>query len=409
MSSKMIHRYKMRDNFDIVFSENAVILDMINNSLSTYSEGIFSKVAGGVGTAAGNVAVGVGKVGVKTAGNVAKGGFKAAIQTAQGVDKFVDKNVLGGQVGSTIKFYKKKLQTMFKTMIKAVMVMLDNLYQNIFGVEKRLERLIGDIDMAITKRHPGGKYPDSKRIITENTLKNVGLDLNDKQSRASLLSGYLQVMQQNPLLDGVHFGDEKSLETAFETLVKRITGTGAPYDKITPSGFREDLVSQLNVFDNVDDVTTRKKVNKSVNVDNIEKKRESVPGRDIAAQSENALQLLKNICKHFKNLRAVEFLKREKQHLSKIGDEIDRLVANMKEEEIKEENISVNEDKQKQINKKNENEPQMDMSKSQKLIHVLLVEYSNSLNNTILNLSKFYEHILTSGKEALTDYYDATQ
>ena len=433
----MIDRYRLQADSSLAFSENAHILEIVNSSLETYSEGILGAVGGAIGKGAGNVAVGVGKGAAGVGVGVAKGGFKAAVQTAQGVDKFVDDKVLKGKVGSAVKFYKKKLQTMFKTIIKAITKMLDNLYQSVFGVEKRLDRMVNDINMAITKRHPGGKYPATMNIITPVSLQKVGLDMSQPNSRGAILAGFLETVQKQPILEGVHFGDEKSLETAFETLVKRITGQGAPYEKITPENFRTNLKEQLNLFDAVDSNTTKKKVNGQKTVDMIDKFRVKTPGNEAAAQLEDSLNMLKETAVRFKELKAVEYLRKDKDHLSKIGDEIDKLVANAKEEELKQDNsnyqpanqasaasadityaegIFQSGSKQDKASKSAQKQAgdgsgiaPSNMTKEQELIHILLVEYSNSLNTTIYNLSQFYEGILTAGKDTLSDYYDITE
>ena len=205
--------YDKRDNPLLAFKENYEIIE--NLELITSGEGIFSSTASGVG---------------KAAGAVGKGGFKATVSAGKAANRWVDDNILKGPVGSTIKFQKQRLGTMFKTIIDQILRMIDNLYQAIMGMEKRLGRMNNNINQALTNRHPSGKFPDrGDKIITVSGLQKIGLDVSSAGSRASIAANYLEAVTKRSLLEGIHFGDEVSCKKSIEDLVERITGKRRPY------------------------------------------------------------------------------------------------------------------------------------------------------------------------------------
>lgn len=432
--------YDKRDNPLLAFKENYEIIE--NLELITSGEGIFSSTASGVG---------------KAAGAVGKGGFKATVSAGKAANRWVDDNILKGPVGSTIKFQKQRLGTMFKTIIDQILRMIDNLYQAIMGMEKRLGRMINDINQALTNRHPSGKFPDrGDKIITVSGLQKIGLDVSSAGSRASIAANYLEAVTKRSLLEGIHFGDEVSCKKSIEDLVERITGKRRPYESITREDFRKDIENNLYLFEEMNKAVASKSANKaskgvkdmfskvfngkqaaSLASQATDKAKEMVPGNELANQSEEALKLLKQTAEVFVKLKAIEFLKKENNHLKDIGNQIDKLLAKVLNEESKRKTTSaqsyfdknlfkeiqragfaeagnpadaVPEEKMPKQNYDEESYPSGDeMRKDHELIQVFLVEYSKALNDTIQNISSFFEALLTAGKTTLGEYYRVTE
>ena len=339
ISDFLNNRYEIRNNSFLAFSENAKILENIN----TYGEGIFTATAAATAKGAAKVATGT-----------AKAAGKAAYNAGSNAAKKFDAKMMSNSVGASIKFNYQRIRTVLKTIIDQIIKMISNLYNAVMGIEKQLSRNINDINNALAKRHPSGQFPDKIRVITPAGLNVIGLDVTQEGSRASIAKGYLETVTKNSLLEGIHFGDEASEKKAIETLVERITGQKRPFDSITPEQFRQDIKSNLYIF-NMDELN-KKLQNKSKNANTqkaktfwkkmfgmkqgasvdskmMQEAMEDVDGNSSAQILTDSLNILKNSAETFVNLKAIEFLRNEDQHLKQIGNDIDKMLETKVREE----------------------------------------------------------------------------
>ena len=335
-------RYYKKEHPEEAFAENYQLIE----ELEALSEGIGADAAAGVAGFGGKIIYGVGK-GVGKAGlGVGKGLGKFGAQVA-------DKTVMNNQVGRTVKFQYERIRTVFKTVFKQVMKMVDNLINGIAGYEKRLGMMVNDINNALSKRHPNGEFPNSMKIITPQGLNTIGLDVEQQGSRASIANGYLTTVTQQSLLEGIHFGDEASEKQAVETLVERISGQKRPYDNLQPEEFRKMIQDNLYLFNGLNKDMNKRSANKytkgakdaakgmmgmkqSASVDSakINAARQDVQGSALADTLEQSLQVLSKTAQVFINLKAIDFLNKEKARLDDIGDEIDKLFAEKMKKEL---------------------------------------------------------------------------
>lgn len=329
ISDLIKNNYDMRKDPYIAFSENRKILI----SLEAYGEGIFGK----------NVNI------KETFNNVKKGVGDAAKGTA-----------------ASASFQWEKFRTIFKAIIDQIKKMISNLWHSLMGVEKGLERLVNDINNAIAKRHPGGKFPEKMTIISPDGLNVIGLDVTKEGSRASIARGYLETVTKNSLLEGIHFGDEASEKRAIEILVERISGQKRPFDSITPEQFKQDIRDNLYIF-NLDELNkklqaqsknanTQKaktfwksflgmKQGASVDSKAMKEAMTDIEGGSAAGVLTDSLNIIKNSAEVFVNLKAVDFMRNEDQHLTQLGNDIDKMLENKIREDqqkAKEQNAAQN-------------------------------------------------------------------
>ena len=308
ISDLIKNNYDMRKDPYIAFSENYKILD----SLEAYGEGILSK---GAKEAIGNI----------------KSGIRNTTKSAM----------------ATGSFQWERIRTVMKTIIDQIKKMISNLWNALMGIEQRLSRLINDINNGIAKRHPGGKFPERMSVITPDGLNVIGLDVTKEGSRASIARGYLETVTKNSLLEGIHFGDEASEKHAIETLVERISGQKRPFDSITPEQFKQDIRNNLYIF-NLDELnkklqaksknaTTQRsktfwksflnmKQGASVDSKVLKEAMKDVEGGSAAGLLTDSLNVIKNSAEVFVNLKAVDFMRKEDQHLTQIGNDIDKML-----------------------------------------------------------------------------------
>ena len=339
LSDFIDQKYEIRNNSFLAFSENAKLIA----ELEARGEGIFGATA----KAATKVATGT----AKFAGNTAMKGAKYA-------GNKIDVNLMSNKVGSTIKFNYQRVRTMMKTIFDQIKKMISNLINAVFGIEKRLARNINDINNAMAKRHPNGEFPDKIKVITPKGLNVIGLDVTQEGSRASIARGYLETVTKNSLLEGIHFGDEASEKKAIETLVERISGQKRPFDSITPEQFKQDIRNNLYIF-NLDQLNAKlqaksknantqqaktfwkkmfgMKQGASVDSKMMQEAMEEVDGGSAANILTESLNIIKNSEEIFVNLKAVDFLKKEDQHLKEIGDAIDKMLEQKVKEAQKQE------------------------------------------------------------------------
>lgn len=307
ISDLIKNNYDMRKDPYIAFSENYKILE----SLDAYGEGILKSTQKVIGSVSKNVR------------NTAK------------------------SAAATGSFQWERIRTVMKTIIDQIKKMLSNLWNAMMGVEQRLGRLVNDINNAIAKRHPGGKFPERMSVITPDGLNIIGLDVTKEGSRASIARGYLETVTKNSLLEGIHFGDEASEKHAIETLVERISGQKRPFDSITPEQFKQDIRNNLYIF-NLDELnkklqaksknanTQRSKtfwksflnMKQGASVDSkvLKEAMKDVEGGSAAGILSDSLNIIKNSAEVFVNLKAVDFMRKEDQHLTQIGNDIDKML-----------------------------------------------------------------------------------
>lgn len=307
ISDLIKNNYDMRKDPYIAFSENYKILD----SIEAHGEGILKSTQ-------------------KVIGNV-KNGIRDTSKSAM----------------ATGSFQWERIRTVMKTIIDQIKKMLSNLWNAMMGVEQRLGRLVNDINNGIAKRHPGGKFPEKMSVITPDGLNVIGLDVTKEGSRASIARGYLETVTKNSLLEGIHFGDEASEKHAIETLVERISGQKRPFDSITPEQFKQDIRNNLYIF-NLDELnkklqaksknaTTQRsktfwksflnmKQGASVDSKVLKEAMKDVEGGNSAQILTDSLNIIKNSAEVFVNLKAVDFMRKEDQHLTQIGNDIDKML-----------------------------------------------------------------------------------
>ena len=302
-------RYEIRNNSFLAFSENAKILENIN----AYGEGIFTATAAATAKGAAKVATGT-----------AKAAGKAAYNAGSNAAKKFDAKMMSNNIGASIKFNYQRIRTIMKTIIDQIIKMISNLYNAVMGIEKQLSRNINDINNALAKRHPSGQFPDKIRVITPAGLNVIGLDVSQEGSRASIAKGYLETVTKNS------------------------------FDSITPDQFRQDIKSNLYIF-NMDELN-KKLQNKSKNANTqkaktfwkkmfgmkqgasvdskmMQEAMEDVDGNSSAQILTDSLNILKNSAETFVNLKAIEFLRNEDQHLKQIGNDIDKMLETKVREE----------------------------------------------------------------------------
>lgn len=337
ISEEIKKRYTIRNNPIEGLAESERIIKELTQK--AYGEGIIGNMVEGT-------ARGVGKAAMWTGKKVGGFGYNVAKAGAKGTGKLIDNTVLSNSVGEELKYKREKLKTMFKTILKQIMKMIDNLTQSLFGYEKRLQNMVKEIDQGLAKRHPNGaNVPKKIKMITPEGLNTIGLDVTQEGSRASIANGYLATVTQQSLLEGIHFGDEVSEKRSMEELIKRITGQSRPYDQITPEFFKQAVEDNLYLFNEMNDKVEKKSGGKwrkggkdffkgafgakqaaSVDSARIDQARRDVMGDEAITQAEAAIKIIRNSAMVFVNLHAIEFLKKEQSHLDTIGDEIDKLL-----------------------------------------------------------------------------------
>ena len=321
ISDTIKRRYSIRNNPSEGLAESEKIINELTQK--AYGEGIVGNMVEGT-------ARGVGKAAMWTGKKVGGFGYNVGKFAAKGTGKLVDNTVLSNSVGEEIKYKREKLKTMFKTILKQIFKMIDNLTQSLFGYEKRLQNMVKEIDQGLAKRHPNGaNVPKKIKMITPEGLNTIGLDVTQEGSRASIANGYLSMVTQQSLLEGIHFGDEVSEKRSMEELIKRITGQSRPYDQITPEFFRQAVEDNLYLFNEMNDKVEKKSGGKwrkgakdfvkgafgakqaaSVDSAKIDQARRDVMGDEAITQSEAAIKIIRNSAMVFVNLHAIEFLKK---------------------------------------------------------------------------------------------------
>ena len=124
ISDEIKRRYTIRNNPKEGLAESERIIKELTQK--AYGEGIIGNMVEGT-------ARGVGKAAMWTGKKVGGFGYNVAKAGAKGTGKLIDNTVLSNSVGEELKYKREKLKTMFKTILKQIMKMIDNLTQSLFG------------------------------------------------------------------------------------------------------------------------------------------------------------------------------------------------------------------------------------------------------------------------------------
>lgn len=328
-------RYYKRNNPQVAISECYDLLEEI----SALGEGIFSSAATGAVKGAGKAALGAGKAG---------GGFAGRVfgNMAKGTSDVANKTILNNAAGQTLRYQYEKVKQIFVEMFKKMMSMIDNLVESVFSYQKRMERMVKDIDKAVASRTITGEGQSDGEYITAKGLANIGLDVNVEGSRANVIKAYFKALQDGgSVLDGIKFHDEKSERAAIELLFERIVGQKRPFDSITPQDMEEAVTKRLDIFAQLnEDVNASSKNNftkgvkdtvkgllgkgpgASIDSKQLQMARAKVKAAEVVGTLTESINVIRNSAAEFVRLGGVSFLKEEKKNLAEIEKSIESLL-----------------------------------------------------------------------------------
>ena len=334
-------RYYKRNNPQVAFAECYDLLDEI----SALGEGIFSSAA-----TAGTKAVGKGVFGTAKAG----GGFAGRVlgNMAKDTANVANNTVLNNAAGQTVKYHYERLKQIFIEMFKKMMKMIDNLVEGVFSYQKRLDRLVKDIDKAVAGRTITGENQTDSEILTTAGLGKIGLDVNVEGSRAAIIVAYFKTLKEGgSVLDGIKFHDDKTEREAIELLMERLVGEKRPFDNITEKDMEEAVDKNLNIFANLNkdvNAASKNKMTKgvkdvvkgvfgkgpgaSIDSKQLQMAREKVKGDDVVSVLNDTLSTIKNSASVFVGLSGVTFLKDEKKHLADIEASIEKILTEKRQQ-----------------------------------------------------------------------------
>lgn len=340
MITDMINdRYYKRNNPQVAIAE---CYDLVEE-ISALSEGIFSSATAGAVKGAGKAALGAGKAG---------GGFAGRVfgNMAKGTANVANNTVLNNAAGQTVRYQYERVKQIFIEIFKKMMKMIDNLVQSVFSYQKRLDRLVKDIDKAISNRTITGENQNDSEVLTPKGLGAIGLDITVEGSRAALIVSYFKTLKEGgSILDGIRFHDEKTERGAIELLFERIVGEKRPFDNITEKDMEEAVIKRLDIFANLNkdiSASSKNKLTKgvkdvvkgvfgkgpgaSIDSKQLQMAREKVKGDDLVSTLEATLNTIRNSAAEFVKLEGVTFLKDEKKHLAEIESSLEKLLSDKK-------------------------------------------------------------------------------
>ena len=299
---------------------------------------------------------------------MAKAGGKAAYNTAKGTAKFaanqIDKNLLSGKNGQEIKHELQKLTEIFRKIFAAVKRMVGNLIQQINGVEPRMNRIVGDINNALSsRRQKTDKLPNKKmKIVTEETLNRIGLivDPNNRDgSRIVTIYKYLQQAKERSILEGLDFSNDENVQKSLSTLIGRLnemtsgqdnnnSNPQGDYSSIQPDQLQEMLVNALAVYQDTNDQSnnTRKGPMQKLHIwskkdfetKEWEKNCFNVVPQQVFQTLQPVLNTLKDYMGDFQELKVIDYMRKEQQLVDQLDKQMMKLIkdqAKIKEDEMK--------------------------------------------------------------------------